>query len=90
MKTISESFLPIANSLHEKIASTILNTLKKYVVIGKDTLDHMSYHKVVYRMSCYDCNAIYRGQTKRQLKVEYPNILVILTKNRVSIHNFEP
>jgi len=52
----------------------MLNSFTKY---GKDSLDPMSHHGVIYKISCHDCEASYIGQTKRQLRI------------RINEHNFD-
>lgn len=51
VKSISESFTPIATKLNLKTVYTIPNTLKKFISHGKDKLDPMSYQDIVYKIS---------------------------------------
>jgi len=68
VKSISESFKPIINKFGFHIAYSVPNTLRSIIKCGKDELDSMSHHGVVYKISCHDCEASYIGQTKRQLR----------------------
>jgi len=68
IKSISESFLPIARKYGFDIAYTIPNTLSRYIIRGKDRIDSMSQNDCVYKISCSNCDSSYVGQTKRQLE----------------------
>jgi len=68
ISTISESFIPLAKKFGFNTAFSIPYTLNSFVKYGKDSLDPMSHHGVVYKISCHDCEASYVGQIKRQLR----------------------
>jgi len=68
LNSISESFIPIIKKYGFNIAFSISVTLNFLIKCGKDSLDTMSQHGVVYKISCHDCDASYVGQTKRQLR----------------------
>jgi len=68
IKSISESFIPVAKKYGFDIAFSISHTLSNFIKCGKDGLDIMSHRGVVYKISCHDCDASYVGQTKRQLR----------------------
>jgi len=68
IKSISESFVPVTKKYGFDIAYSIPNTLSSFIKCGKDNLDLISCHGVVYKISCHDCDASYIGQTKRQLR----------------------
>jgi len=68
IKSISESFIPISKKHGFNIAFSIPSTLHSFIKCGKDRLDMMSQHGVVYKITCHDCDASYIGQTKRQLR----------------------
>jgi len=67
VSSISESFLPIAKKFSFEIAHSVPNTLKRFIIRGKDKIDFMSQNEVVYKIGCLDCDAIQVGQTMRQL-----------------------
>ncbi|KYQ54521.1 hypothetical protein ALC60_06668 [Trachymyrmex zeteki] len=50
VKSISESFVPVASCLNKKTAYTIPNTLNKFINRGKDKLNHISQQGVVYKI----------------------------------------
>jgi len=68
IKSISETFLPIARKYRFDIAYTIPNTLSRYIIRGKDKIDSMSQNDCVYKISCSNCDTCYVGQTKRRLE----------------------
>jgi len=68
IKSVSESFIPISKKYGFNIAFSIPSTLHSFIKCGKDRLDRMSQHGVVYKITCHDCDASYIGQTKRQLR----------------------
>jgi len=68
LNTISESFIPVIKKYSYDIVFTIPYTLNTFIKCGKDSLDLMSHQGVIYKISCYDCDASYVGQTKRQLR----------------------
>ncbi len=67
VKSISERFLPITAKFNCKLAYTIPNTLEKFIKRGKDDLDLLHNHDVVYKISCDDRDASYIRQTRRKL-----------------------
>jgi len=68
IKSISESFLPIAKKYGFDIAYTIPNTLSRYIIRGKDKIDSMAQNDCVYKINCSNCDCSYVGQTKRRLE----------------------
>jgi len=68
LNSISESFIPVIKKYGFNIAFSIPDTLNTLIKCGKDCLDLMSQHGVIYKISCHDCDASYVGQTKRQLR----------------------
>lgn len=44
-----------------------LNQLNKYILTYKDHIPSLQTNNVVYNISCTDCDAVYIGQTKKQL-----------------------
>jgi len=68
LNTISESFIPLIKKYGYDIAFSIPHTLNTFIKCGNDSLDPMSHQGVVYKISCYDCDAFYVRQTKRQLR----------------------
>ena len=67
--SISESFLPISNMFHCKLAFTITNTLKNFIERGKSKLELLSNQNVLCKISCDDCDASCYSQTKRKLDI---------------------
>jgi len=67
VNSVSEGFLPVCRRFGFSMSYSIFNTLKRYVKRGKDGLDVLSHHDVVYKIKCNNCGATYIGQTKRQL-----------------------
>jgi len=65
IKSISESFLPIARKYGFDIAYTIPNTLSRYIIRGKDKIDSMSQNDCVYKISCSNCDTCYVGTKLR-------------------------
>jgi len=59
---------PIIKKYGFNIAFSIPSTLHSLIKCGMDSLDLMSQHGVVYKITCHDCDASYIGQTKRQLR----------------------
>ena len=68
IKTFSEKFKNIAKKLSSSLAFSVSHPLKKYIKTGKDTIEKFSQNNLVYKISCINCEAVYVGQTKRQLK----------------------
>jgi len=64
IKSISESSKPIINKHGFHIAYSIPNTLRNFIKCGKDELDSMSHHGVVYKISCQDYDAVHRTDKK--------------------------
>jgi len=60
--------IPIIKKYGFNIAFSIPVTLNSFIKCGKDSLDSMSQHGVVYKITCHDYDASYVGQTKRQLR----------------------
>jgi len=52
-----------------KIVYSVPNTLKKFIIGGKDKIDFMSKNDVVYKIDCPDCDGTYVEQTKKQLRI---------------------
>jgi len=46
-----------------KIAYKTFNTLKSYIKVHKDKLDHSSNSNIVYKLKCSSCDASYVGQS---------------------------
>jgi len=67
VKTISESFQPIAKRYGFDVAYSVPNTLNKFIKRGKDKIEKLENNDCVYKINCLNCNATYVGQTKRQL-----------------------
>ena len=44
------------------------STFNNFIKLGKDLLHNHMKSGVVYKINCLDCNALYIGQTSRQLK----------------------
>jgi len=50
VKSISESFSPISNMFHYKLAFFITNTLKSFIKRGKDKLELLSNQNMIHFM----------------------------------------
>lgn len=91
VKSISESFALVASKLNSKTAYTIPSTFKEFIWSEKDKLDMMSRQDVVYKISCYDHNSTYVGQTKRKLQTRIAELWVDINKtNRLIFCYFQP
>jgi len=66
--SLKESFIPVISKYDFDIAYSILNTLNRFIKCSKDNLNLMSHHGVVYKISCHNCDVLYIGQIKRQLR----------------------
>jgi len=67
VRSISESFLPLAKKYGYEIAYSVPNTLNRFIKRGKDKIEPAMQNGVVYKINCRDCNSSYVGQTKRKL-----------------------
>lgn len=67
VRSVSESFVPVASTINLKAAFSISKTLNKLIKVVKERLDPLSNQDVIYKISCLDCNTSYVGQTKRCL-----------------------
>jgi len=94
IKSVSESFRPIANKYGFNIAYSVPNTLNKYVKRGKDIIDPKSHSAIVYKINCLNCNSSYVGQKKRQFKTRLKEHMADINKKNgvlsvVSNHRIE-
>jgi len=67
VRSISESFQPIAKKFDFDVAYSVPNTLNKLIKRGKDKIDVLENNDFVYKINCLNCNATYVRQTKKQL-----------------------
>lgn len=67
VKSISEKFSWVTKKYNFALAFAGSRSLGRFIRAGKDRLDRLAQSDVVYRMECKDCDAVYVGQTKRQL-----------------------
>jgi len=51
-----------------EIAYKSFNTLRSYIKVHKDKLDHSSNSNIVYKLNCSSCDTSYVGQSSRQLR----------------------
>jgi len=65
---ISEKFKRISKEHDLKLTYSSVNSLNRFIKIGKDKLNSLCCCDVVYKINCQDCDASYVGQTKKLLK----------------------
>jgi len=65
---ISEKFKRISKEHDLKLTYSSVNSLNRFIKIGKDKLNSLCCCDVVYKINCQDCDASYVDQTKRLLK----------------------
>jgi len=80
---ISERFKNIIKKHNVKLSFYSLNKLDRIIRAQKDRLPDYSKKNVVYKISCYNCDATYVGQTKRKLKTR-------ITEHRNQINSNSP
>lgn len=76
-----------------KIVTSSNNSLSNYLGNPKDPVD-MHEKSGIYKISCKDCNQVYVGQTKRNLKTRYKEHLADIKykrfdKSSVALHMLE-
>jgi len=80
VRSISESFLPLAKKYGYDIAYSVPNTLNRFIKRGKDKIEPTMQNDVVYKINCQDCNSSYVGQTKRKLGTRLKEHMVDINK----------
>jgi len=53
-----------------KVAYKLTNMLNSVIKLGKDKSEKMEQCHAIYKISCFDCDASYVGQTKRKVKTK--------------------
>jgi len=79
IETISEKFKSITNGAVSRLFFFSMNKLNSLIKVHKDPLPKPSNMNVVYKISCKNCDALYVGQTCRQLKTR-----ISAHKNQIS------
>ncbi|KYQ46730.1 hypothetical protein ALC60_14251 [Trachymyrmex zeteki] len=67
-----------------KFMNTI-NTLNRFIKLGKNKLEKMKQCDVIYKISCLDCDSSYVGQTKRKAKTRIKEHKVNINKSKDSL-----
>ena len=68
IESVSEKFSSFSCKFDCSVAFTIPFKLNKFITTGKDHTERLSCNDVVCKINCKDCESLYVGQTKRQLK----------------------
>jgi len=82
----SEKFREVVGVSDMRVAYYGVNKLRNIIKAHKDPLPNLCKKNVVYKLNCNNCEAIYVGQTKRQLQtriVEHRNHI----KRNTSTHS---
>ena len=68
LKKTSNKFKGILKKYNLQPVYKPLNSLNKFITLGKDKISKDDQSGVVYKIDCKECNNTYVGQTKRKLK----------------------
>jgi len=68
IKPITEIMASTINKSNHIIGYRCLTKLRKFVKTHKDKKPRTSNNNEIHKIACKDCDALYVGQTKRQLK----------------------
>ena len=68
LKRTSNKFNGILKKYNLQPVYKPLNSLNKFITLGKDKISKDDHSGVVYKIDCKGCNHTYVGQTKRKLK----------------------
>ena len=68
-----ENFTPKLNPIlkskfYIKSENSLNHKFRNIIRLGKDPIDKLENVGIIYKISCNDCNAVYIGQSGRQLK----------------------
>ena len=79
----SEKIRRILNEAGLKVSFTLVKTIGNFLTVPKDPIQEHEKSQLVYKIPCADCEFVYIGQTKRDLKSR-------IAEHKRAVKNQEP
>nr|CAH8860870.1 unnamed protein product [Trichobilharzia regenti] len=91
-KETSDEIKRILNEHNIRVYFRASNTLRSLLVKVKDKIEQENQQNCVYQINCGDCNAVYVGETSRQVNIrmkEHKQCLKVVPKSSADLKKLE-